>query len=344
MPPEAAPHGFSADRVIAAVGRVHDRAARAGTAVATFRFGPLVLGVRVPPGRLAALPAMMAHRAVHALPATALLDVVDGADPDLAALVPAGAHGPDRFVHSSATAYALWEPLAGGKLTAIDRTSGRGFVWYRAAAALPSWDIARPFLHAFKGLAPLTGLLPVHAAAVAWGEHGLLITGFSGAGKTTTALACVEAGWRYIGDDVVLIGGPPLQATNLYRSARVRADVFPLLQQSLAGQVGLSTDCGEVKAEVDMGRLATSAIGDAAITAIVVPRRQGAPCVAIAPLRRSIALREMSVNTLVAMPGDAAGSLDAMLRAIGGTPCFSLDPGPSLGLVPAALARLAASR
>jgi hypothetical protein len=335
---------LSSDRIRRAIGRVQERQFRSGASIATFRFGPLVLGIRIRPDGLTALPEMIAHRAAGGLHATAVLDVIDGPAPDLEALLPPHPLGPDRFVLSSATAYCLWEPQGGGKLTAIDRTERVGLVWYRAPCRLPSWEVARPFLQAFKGLAPVTGLTPVHAAAVALGEHGILITGHSGAGKTSTALACAEAGWRYVGDDVVLIGGPPLHAINLYRSARVREDMVPRLRRSMAAMVSVSTDSGERKAELDLGRLPTSTIGDAAITAIVVPRRAGAPDVVIAPLRRSTALRELSANTLVAMPGDAAATYDAMARMIGDTPCYSLDPGPLLGLVPTALERLVAGR
>jgi hypothetical protein len=341
-PPDGTRGGPASDRIRLAIERVQTRLARSGATVATFRFGGLVVGIRAEPGGLAALTGMIAHRAVGDLPATALLDITAAAAPELEPLLPSDPHGPDRVLLSSATAYCLWDPHGGGKLTAIDRTNRRGVVWYRAAGRLASWDVARPFLHAFKGLAPATGLLPVHAAAVALGGRGILIAGFSGAGKTSTALACVEAGWRYVGDDVVLLGGPPLRATNLYRSARVREDMFARLPASLAGLVTLSTDSGELKAEVDIGRLAASVIGDAAIAAIVVPRRQGAPGVVIAPLRRSAALRELSVNTLVAMPGDAAASHEAMARAMHDTPCYCLDPGPDLARVPAALASLAA--
>ncbi len=334
----------SSDRIRVAVARVREWQDCAGADAGNFRFGSLILGVRIRSAGLASLPEMIAHRAVGGLPATALLDIMDGPEPELEALLPADPHGPDRCVLSSATAYCLWEPHGGGKLTAIDRVSRRCVVWYRSPAPLPSWDVARPFLQVFKGLAPITGLTPVHAAAVALGERGILITGHSGAGKTSTALACVEAGWRYVGDDVVLIGGAPLRATNLYRSARVREDMIPRLRRSMAGMMSVSTDSGERKAELDIGRLPSSAIGDADIDAIVIPRRTGATGVVIAPLRRSTALRELSANTLVALPGDAAASYDAMACAMADTPCYSVDPGPVLGQVPAALERLTSAR
>jgi hypothetical protein len=44
-------------------------------------------------------------------------------------------------------------------------------------------------------------IMPVHAACVAHGTHGVLLYGHSGAGKSTLAWACARAGWTYITDD-----------------------------------------------------------------------------------------------------------------------------------------------
>jgi hypothetical protein len=49
------------------------------------------------------------------------------------------------------------------------------------------------------------GVFTIHAAAVSSGEQALLLVGESGAGKSTTATAMVNAGCRYLGDDGVLI-------------------------------------------------------------------------------------------------------------------------------------------
>jgi hypothetical protein len=60
---------------------------------------------------------------------------------------------------------------------------------------------------------------PVHASGVALRGHAVLFPGASGAGKSTLALACVRAGWEFLGDDVVLLRGSD--------GERLRLHAFP---------------------------------------------------------------------------------------------------------------------
>jgi hypothetical protein len=49
------------------------------------------------------------------------------------------------------------------------------------------------------------GLLVWHGAAVERGGHAILLSGVSGSGKSTTTLRLLDAGYRFIADDVVLL-------------------------------------------------------------------------------------------------------------------------------------------
>jgi hypothetical protein len=68
-----------------------------------------------------------------------------------------------------------------------------------------------------------------HGAAVGSDNGGVLIVGAGGAGKTTTALACLEAGMKYLGDDRCLLSmGEFPHIHSLYGTAKL-ADIarFP---------------------------------------------------------------------------------------------------------------------
>jgi hypothetical protein len=51
----------------------------------------------------------------------------------------------------------------------------------------------------------LRGMVPLHASAVAIGDHAIALAGPAGAGKSTTAAAFARCGYRVISDDVVAL-------------------------------------------------------------------------------------------------------------------------------------------
>ena len=59
------------------------------------------------------------------------------------------------------------------------------------------------------------GLFGIHAAAVARGDHGLLLCGRSGSGKSTAALALARSGWGFLGDDTCYLEAAPAAPTHV---------------------------------------------------------------------------------------------------------------------------------
>ncbi len=67
-------------------------------------------------------------------------------------------------------------------------------------------DIRASFFHfALSELLKRKGLYTIHATALEKGDRGLLISGFSGRGKTTAFLALLRAGYRCLSDDHPLV-------------------------------------------------------------------------------------------------------------------------------------------
>ena len=167
-----------------------------------------------------------------------------------------------------------------------------------------------------------------------------MILGSSHAGKSSIALACVDAGWRYVGDDCVLLTAQPPSVATLYQTARVRADMVPHLQIAATATERYSEDSGEVRAEIDVSRFNGADIGDAGLKAIILPERNGADRPTAAPLSRSRALRTLSATTLVMLPGAAVATHHILADVVQRVPCYIVDPGPALAAVPETLARL----
>ena len=88
----------------------------------------------------------------------------------------------------------------------------------------------------------------LHAAAVGTADGGVLIVGRGGVGKSTTALACLAAGMKYVADDYLVVQlDPEPRAFQLYGTAKLEASQlrhFPELQNF----VSKSRFCGKRKA------------------------------------------------------------------------------------------------
>ena len=110
-------------------------------------------------------------------------------------------------------------------ISLLDCEEGEGVFWLRSEEGLPYWTQASPFRTILHWWSERLNAQLVHAAAVGTAEGGVLITGRGGVGKSTTALACLKAGFDYAGDDYVLLaGGDEVVAHSLYCTAKLNPD------------------------------------------------------------------------------------------------------------------------
>lgn len=112
-----------------------------------------------------------------------------------------------------------------GTRSYIDRLSGKAWYCFRDVAALPYYEKTAPLRSVLNTLLAERRRHLVHAAAVGTPESGLLLTGASGAGKSSTALACLSGSLRYLADDFCGIqAGHQPRIFSVYSSAKLRAD------------------------------------------------------------------------------------------------------------------------
>ncbi len=93
-----------------------------------------------------------------------------------------------------------------------------------------------PHLLAIVNLTALSkGVLPLHATAFSYGEHGVLVTGWAKGGKTETLLAFAQLGARYIGDEWIYITpeGNMFGVPEPIRLWRWHVEQLPLVKQGL---------------------------------------------------------------------------------------------------------------
>jgi hypothetical protein len=115
----------------------------------------------------------------------------------------------------------------------MDHSARRGIYWVPKAEALPYWAEAAPLRPLFHWWLEKNGCQLLHAAAVGTDNGAVLLVGKGGSGKSTTALSCLRAGFRYLADDYVIVRRDPEPLVySLYCTAKLNADQltnFPLL-------------------------------------------------------------------------------------------------------------------
>jgi hypothetical protein len=110
-------------------------------------------------------------------------------------------------------------------LEAIDLSAARAVHIGASLARAREISGIRPLLMLLRWWSEATPHLMLHAAAVGNEQGGVLIGGTPGAGKSSTALACIGDKLQLVGDDMVLIG-PDGVAHSLHATLRLRPDMI----------------------------------------------------------------------------------------------------------------------
>jgi hypothetical protein len=329
------------DLLRAALAEADSLATRQCLPRADFRFGDLAVAIRVEDASpLKRLLPMIGARASEVAPDAAVLDLIGDSLNGHEGLLPPPEQRRRTVLRATRDLYYLWLDEADGYLTAIDRRARRGLVWFTASERIASWHVARPFLHAIKGLSLETAWTPIHAAAVAREGKAVLIVGQSGAGKTSIAMTCVLQGWDYLGDDAVLVRAHPARVGALYNSARLRADTFARFPEIMKGCLAVSDDAGEQKAEVDMRLFRPCPVAEAELRAIVVPDPTDWGGLRVAPMSKSEALRKLMEATRQSMIGDEAAVFAKLSALVASVPCYRMAACGDPAALAGGLARL----
>ena len=107
------------------------------------------------------------------------------------------------------------------------RSKQTGIYWVSSITDIPWWDTTCSFRVIFHLWTRDLPAQLVHAGAVANDSTGVLITGVSGSGKSTSCLNLLRAGYKYLGDDFVWVElGPRPVVHALYQTAKVEIDNF----------------------------------------------------------------------------------------------------------------------
>lgn len=256
------------------------------------------------------------------------------ADHDLSALVPDASEKPRLLIEDGI--YSVWQPAVIPVLYAIDLVARRAIAWLPKGEA-PPWIRSRPAISLIHALMQETPWCAVHAAAVGSTGGFALLAGEGHSGKTTAALACVKAGWRYAGDDFVAVDSATGAIEPLFCSARLRPALVDAFGDLIGATTPVSDFNGELRHELSLAGLGER-IGGGRMRALFIPRRRGAVSPEFAPAKPSDAFRALLPTTAYELPGWPKLIADKVARIAGLAPVFFADTGTAPDDIPAAFA------
>jgi len=346
VPPDVAltlPHAG----LVAALRKAADEAMdRLGQDVMHFDVAGLILRVRCAGPALRDLTRpSLAHAAIAA--AEPDLDVAVWDSGRSGVVLPAEAgrpadHTPYGFarVRQQGPWYSYFDPWT-CSLTALDLERGEAAHWLPDGSTAPDGMRSAPFQALLNWWLPARGRAVIHGAAVGT-EHGaVLLLGPSSAGKSTTALACVDSGFDYLGDDLCAI---TLESTavvhRVYGSAKLLdADLARLPR--LAPSV-VNTERGPTQKAIvypDRGRPDAIRLRRP-LRAVLLLTAKGRPAPELEPVTAAAGLRLIAPGIFLNFPGHGQPELAALARLVAQVPCYRMGLAADLEANPRALRAL----
>ncbi len=217
-------------------------------------------------------------------------------------------------------------------LFVYDLASNTSSTWFPNIAELPAWALASPFRVPLSWLCNLNGMQIVHGGAVALEGRAVLLAGPGGAGKSTTALACVLAGLGYMGDDYCAVEPAAGNIHMVYRSAKLfksSLEMLPVLATKVINSDRIADEKGVLYLDPDHAHLVPSA----KLSAILLPHVGIGTKSNVAPATRAQAIKAILPSTVGGFMGGTAATARMILELVRSVPAFHLELGSDLDAV-----------
>lgn len=215
-----------------------------------------------------------------------------------------------------------------------DAARGHAYVAAFEAATLPAYERAAALRQIlFPWLATRNNQF-VHAAAVGLAGGGVLLVGPGGAGKSTTALACLDSDLFYAGDDYCALRLDDPQVYSLYNSGKANRETLERLP-FLEPQIQFWDTDGSGKAVFFFQEtLPHKLISQIPLRALLIPRVTGERHTRLTPANAHAALLALAPSTISQLGGADGKVLARLASLVSRVPCWHLELGTDIKQIP----------
>lgn len=220
-------------------------------------------------------------------------------------------------------------------LSMIDFERNEALYWMRSSHYIPYYEKAAPLRAILQAWMSRHGLHHVHAAGVGLEHGGVLLVGAKGAGKSNTALACLNSPLRYAGDDHCLLGAEPSPwVHSIYNSGKTyHRDIerLPFLRPLVAN----AEFEGDEKALYFLHRhYPERLINGFPLKAILLPHVTRGRETALSPASAAEGLRIIAPDAMLKWPSVGRRTFETITAVFRRIPCYRLEVGSDVSRIP----------
>lgn len=226
-----------------------------------------------------------------------------------------------------------------------DRVRQRAAGWTSSQTRLSASNVTRPWQRLIQPWLVRAGAWPMHAALVGRDGRAVLLVGQNGTGKSTISGACIEAGFEFLGDDVVSVEHDPggaLRGHCLYpvlKLDRGQSRSFRRLTSGAATFTHPATD--EIFVSVPQTRPGACR-ASARIVALALPSLSARADSRFTPVRPTQALHALTQSLLWLEAGRVQKDFEFLWAVVESTRAFHFEVGSDPSSIAPALASLLA--
>jgi hypothetical protein len=223
----------------------------------------------------------------------------------------------------------------------MDLETGEAVYWVHHPDNVPFWTKASPLRSILHWILERDGAQLLHAAVIGHERGAVLLTGKGGVGKSTTALAGLAHGLKYVGDDYVAVRlSPRPRAFSLYCTAKLNAgDIgkFPALAAHVTNVPSIYGEKAVIALHPHFSAQLVSAMD---LRAILAPRVADARDTHFETVDPLAIRRAAAFTTLAQLPYAGQQTQDFVDLLIEALPSFTIRVGHDLERVAGAIAGL----
>jgi hypothetical protein len=228
-----------------------------------------------------------------------------------------------------------------GALSLLDTERDLALFHVPSAEHLPIHERAAPVRIILHWCIESSSVQLIHAGAVGTSHGGIVLAGKGGAGKSTTALTCLERGMQYVGDDYIAIDATHVHfAWSLYSTAKLNNDSVCRLPR-LAASISNPNRPAADKALVFLAdRYRNQIVDGFPIKAIVLPQVTDQLESEVVRVSGAASLVALAPGSIFYLPDAGAQAFHTISTFVKEVPSYALRIGKNGANIPDLLADL----